>query len=145
MSDSLTNDAIEKTTEIVAAYVANNSLPMADLPTFIRSVHTAVDLISTGKIDMAPVVDRKEPAVPIKRSITQGYLISLEDGQKFKSLKRHLMASYGMTPDDYRTKWGLPKDYPMVAPSYASRRSALAKSVGLGRKRPAGKAPAELE
>ena len=130
---SAVTDLTELTAEIVSAYVAHNSVPMAELPALLQNVRAALGgLGSPVKED--PKVEPLVPAVSVRKSITDDYLISLEDGQKFKSLKRHLMTSYGMTPQDYRTKWGLPKDYPMVAPGYASARSALAKNLGLGRK-----------
>ena len=120
---------IEMTADIVAAYVSANNVAVADLPGLIRSVHQALDGVSEGA---APPEPPKEPAVPIKKSITPDYLICLEDGRKFKSLKRHLRTKYDMSPDQYRSKWGLAKDYPMVAPNYAPARSNLAKQMGLG-------------
>jgi len=124
------SEVIEMTADIVSAYVGNNSVTAADLPALIQSVHRALAGISAGgePVEAAP----KEPAVPVRRSITPDFLICLEDGRKFKSLKRHLRTKYNMTPDDYRTKWGLGKDYPMVAPNYAKARSDLAKQMGLG-------------
>ena len=121
---------IEMTTDIVSAYVGNNSVSTTDLPALIQSVHRALTGVSGGAepVEVAP----KEPAVPLKRSITPDYLICLEDGRKFKSLKRHLRTKYNMSPEEYRAKWGLPKDYPMVAPNYAKARSDLAKQMGLG-------------
>ncbi|HEV2365324.1 MAG TPA: MucR family transcriptional regulator [Caulobacteraceae bacterium] len=123
-------DLIEMTAEIVASYVENNSISTTDLPGLIQSVHRALNAVSSGgePVEAAP----KEPAVPIRRSITPDYLVCLEDGRKFKSLKRHLRTKYNMSPEDYRAKWGLPKDYPMVAPNYAKARSDLAKQMGLG-------------
>lgn len=123
-------ELIELTAEIVASYVENNNLTAADVPALIQSVHRALTSISSGAepVEVAP----KEPAVPVRRSITPDYLICLEDGRKFKSLKRHLRTKYNMSPEDYRAKWGLPKDYPMVAPNYAKARSDLAKQMGLG-------------
>ena len=123
-------DVIEMTAEIVAAYVENNTISTSDLPGLIQSVHRALSGISTGAetVDVAP----KEPAVPVRRSITPDHLVCLEDGRKFKSLKRHLRTKYNMSPEDYRAKWGLAKDYPMVAPNYAKARSELAKQMGLG-------------
>jgi predicted transcriptional regulator len=114
----------------VSAYVGNNSVSATDLPSLIQSIHRALAGVSTGAetVEVAP----KEPAVPLKRSITPDYLICLEDGRKFKSLKRHLRTKYNLSPEDYRSKWGLPKDYPMVAPNYAKARSDLAKQMGLG-------------
>ncbi len=120
------------TTELVAAYVARNSVPVAELPNLIRSVHQSLSGLGSTPVIEEPV--GLKPAVSIKKSITEDYLISLEDGRKFKSLKRYLMSSHNMTPADYRAKWGLPKDYPMVAPAYAKARSELARSTGLGRK-----------
>ncbi|WP_158915634.1 MucR family transcriptional regulator [Caulobacter sp. S45] len=114
--------------DIVAAYVGNNKLSIGELPDLISSVHKALQNAGAPMPEPAPT-----PAVPVKKSITSDFLISLEDGRKYKSLKRHL-ATRGMTPDEYRAKWGLPKDYPMVAASYSAQRSSLAKSLGLGRK-----------
>jgi predicted transcriptional regulator len=124
------SEIIEMTADIVSAYVGNNSVSATDLPSLIQSVHRALAGVSTGveAVEAAP----KEPAVPLKRSITPDYLICLEDGRKFKSLKRHLRTKYNMSPEDYRAKWGLAKDYPMVAPNYAKARSDLAKQMGLG-------------
>jgi predicted transcriptional regulator len=124
------SEVIEMTADIVSAYVGNNSVAAADLPGLIQSVHRALAGISSGAetAEAAP----KEPAVPIRRSITPDYLVCLEDGRKFKSLKRHLRTKYNMSPEEYRAKWSLPKDYPMVAPNYAKARSDLAKQMGLG-------------
>jgi predicted transcriptional regulator len=124
------SEIIEMTADIVSAYVGNNSVSATDLPSLIQSVHRALAGVATGAetVEVAP----KEPAVPLKRSITPDYLICLEDGRKFKSLKRHLRTKYNMSPEDYRAKWGLAKDYPMVAPNYAKARSDLAKQMGLG-------------
>jgi predicted transcriptional regulator len=121
---------IEMTAEIVAAYVENNSISTGDLPALIQSVHRALTLVEAGSEAVAPAP--KEPAVPARRSITPDHLVCLEDGRRFKSLKRHLRTKYNLSPEDYRTKWGLPKDYPMVAPNYAKARSDLAKQMGLG-------------
>jgi len=123
-------EIIEMTADIVSAYVGNNAVNAADLPTLIQAVHQALSGVTTGAepAEAAP----KEPAVPVKRSVTPEFLICLEDGRKFKSLKRHLRTKYNMSPEDYRAKWGLPKDYPMVAPNYAKARSELAKQMGLG-------------
>src|ERR687889_1729808 len=126
------SEVIEMTADIVSAYVGNNSVAAADLPGLIQSVHKALAGVSSGAEPEAAAP--KEPAVPIRRSITPDYLVCLEDGRKFKSLKRHLRTKYNMSPEEYRSKWGLPKDYPMVAPNYAKARSDLAKSMGLGRK-----------
>jgi predicted transcriptional regulator len=123
-------EIIEMTADIVSAYVGANALGAADLPGLIQAVHRALTSVSTAAepVEAAP----KEPAVPLKRSITPEFLICLEDGRKFKSLKRHLRTKYNMSPEDYRAKWDLPKDYPMVAPNYAKARSELAKQMGLG-------------
>ena len=123
-------ETIEMTADVVSAYVGNNSVAAADLPALIQSVHRALAGVVSGAetVEVAP----KEPAVPVKRSITPEFLICLEDGRKFKSLKRHLRTKYNMSPEEYRAKWGLNKDYPMVAPNYAKARSDLAKQMGLG-------------
>ena len=123
---------IETTAEIVAAYVSRNSVPVSELPNLIRSVHDSLTKLGSAPTTAEPVAKR-EPAVSIRKSVTDDFIISLEDGRKFKSMKRYL-SGLGMTPADYRAKWGLPSDYPMVAPAYAARRSALAKTIGLGRK-----------
>jgi predicted transcriptional regulator len=117
-------------TGIVSAYVRNNTVGMADLPDLIRSVHAALQTLSRPS---AAEPEPPRPAVPVKKSIFKDYLICLEDGLKFKSLKRHLRSKYGLSPDEYRQKWGLPADYPMVAPGYSEKRSKLAKKMGLGR------------
>ncbi|MEI9965382.1 MAG: MucR family transcriptional regulator [Caulobacteraceae bacterium] len=124
------SEIIEMTADIVAAYVGANTVASGDLPSLIQSVHRALSGVASGSepVEAAP----KEPAVPIKKSITSDYLICLEDGRKFKSLKRHLRTKYNMSPEEYRAKWGLAKDYPMVAPNYAKARSELAKQMGLG-------------
>lgn len=126
---------VELTAEIVAAYVSNNPVSTTDLPTLINSVHSALGGASGGVAAAAEPADKPKPAVPVRRSVHNDYIICLEDGQKFKSLKRHLMTHYGLTPEQYREKWELPSDYPMVAPSYAEARSRLAKEMGLGQKR----------
>ena len=126
------SEVIEMTADIVSAYVGNNTVAAADLPGLIQSVHRALAGVSGGQ--EAPEAAPKEPAVPVRRSITPDYLICLEDGRKFKSLKRHLRTKYNMSPEEYRAKWNLPKDYPMVAPNYAKKRQQLAKKIGLGRK-----------
>jgi predicted transcriptional regulator len=124
---------IELTATIVSAYVSNNSVPSAEIPNLIGQVHSALKRVSGGQ--MAAPSEPPKPAVPIKRSITPEHLICLEDGMKFKSLKRHLRTRYNMTPEQYREKWGLPADYSMVAPNYAAARSQLAKQMGLGQQR----------
>ena len=126
-------DYIELAADIVSAFVSNNSVPIADLPALIGSVHATL-----GKLTQSSVEEKPEPltpAVSIKRSITPDYIVCLEDGKKFKSLKRHLRTRYDMTPDQYRAKWNLASDYPMVAPNYAAARSELAKNMGLGQQR----------
>jgi predicted transcriptional regulator len=124
---------IEMTADIVAAYVSANSVPAGDVPALVRSVYKALNAVRDGgsAIETPP----QEPAVPIKKSITPEFLICLEDGRKFKSLKRHLRSKYNLSPEEYRAKWALPKDYPMVAPNYARARSELAKRMGLGQGR----------
>ncbi|WP_373473642.1 MucR family transcriptional regulator [Sphingorhabdus lacus] len=128
------NDAAELlitlTADIVAAHVSNNSVSVSDVPTLIGNVHAALAGLS-NEVAAPEVV--LEPAVPVRTSIKRDYIICLEDGKKLKMLKRHLMTHYGMTPDDYRAKWGLAADYPMVAPAYAEQRRVLAKAIGLGR------------
>lgn len=127
-------EIIDLVAHIVSAYVSNNSVPAADLPALIATTHSAIT--GLGEEQAAPPpAERLAPAVSIKKSITADFLICLEDGKKFKSLKRHLRTAYDMTPDEYRAKWGLPPDYPMVAPAYAEARSNLAKSMGLGQQR----------
>jgi predicted transcriptional regulator len=121
---------ITLTADIVAAHVSNNSVAVSDVPTLIGNVHAALAGLSGG--NSAPAV-ALEPAVPIRLSVKKDYIVCLDDGKKLKMLKRHLMTHYGMTPDDYRAKWGLPADYPMVAPAYAEQRRVLAKAIGLGR------------
>src|SRR4051812_6723939 len=120
---------VARTADVVAAYVANNSVAAADLPQLIASVHQTF-----GALLSPPPEEKPTPRIPIKKSITPDHLISLEDGKPYKSLKRHL-GRYGLTPVEYRMKWGLPPDYPMVAPNYAKQRSELAKSLGLGQQR----------
>ena len=129
------NSNITIAAEIVAAYISNNSVASGDLANLIGDVHATLKRLSSGEAEATVVETKLVPAVPIKKSVTPDFIISLEDGKKFKSLKRHLMTSYGMTPDQYRTKWGLPDSYPIVAPNYAAQRSALAKTMGLGQAR----------
>lgn len=129
-----TSDAlIELTADVVAAYVSNNPVPAGELPSLIADVHAALGRVGGGP--EAPVADKQKPAVNPKRSVHDDYIVCLEDGKKFKSLKRHLMTHYGLSPEQYREKWGLDPSYPMVAPNYAAARSQLAKKMGLGRKR----------
>ena len=124
---------IELAADIVSAYVSNNSVPSSELPALINDVHNALLRVTSG---VAPVVvEALKPAVPAKKSITNDFIICLEDGKKFKSLKRHLRTQYNISPEEYREKWGLPADYPMVAPNYAKARSQLAKEMGLGQQR----------
>ena len=131
MEDTTQPELVELTAKIVSAYVSNNSVVASDLPHLISETHAALSRASGGAIP----VEREEqkPKVPVKKSVMPDYLICLEDGKKFKSLKRHL-AIHGLTPDQYRERWGLKADYPMVAPNYAAQRSELAKASGLGRK-----------
>ena len=125
---------IDIVADLVAAYVSNNSMRASDLPDFITSIHASIQALAKGHTDVAPAAP-PTPAVPIKKSLSQDHIICLEDGKKFRSLKRHLGTVYNMTPDEYRAKWGLPKDYPMVAPGYSEIRSKLAKDIGLGQPR----------
>ncbi len=130
-------DAVQIVARVVGAYVSNNRVVAPELPGLILSVHQTVATLRNGG-GSAPA-EALKPAVSVKRSVTDEYLICLEDGLKFKSLKRHLRTSYALTPEQYRAKWNLPHDYPMVAPKYAEHRSKLAKAIGLGRKRAGGK------
>jgi predicted transcriptional regulator len=125
---------IELTANIVSAYVSNNAVSANDIPALISQVHSALLQVSGGQGGEAPP-EALRPAVPVKKSITPDHLVCLEDGKKFKSLRRHLRSQYNMTPEQYREKWGLPADYPMVAPNYAAARSELAKQMGLGQQR----------
>jgi predicted transcriptional regulator len=134
MSDSSGSpNFIELAADIVSAYVSNNSVPATDLPSLINDVHSALVRVTSG----TPIVSSEvpKPAVPTRRSVTNEFIVCLEDGKKFKSLKRHLRTQYNMSPEEYREKWGLPPDYPMVAPNYAKARSQLAKQMGLGQQR----------
>jgi len=126
-------EVVELTADIVAAYVGNNAVPTADITSLINDVYRALTAAVEGKEDQPP--QDLKPAVPVRRSVTPDYIICLEDGKKFKSLRRHLRTDYDLTPEQYREKWGLPHDYPMVAPNYAQARSRLAKEMGLGLKR----------
>ena len=129
MTDKTNNkDLLALTTEIVAAHVSNNTVSLNDLPQLIGQVYQS--LLGIGKI--TPVAVRPQPAVPVKKSVHPDYIVCLEDGKKLKMLKRHLMTAYKLTPEAYRERWGLPPDYPMVAPNYARQRSRLAKEIGLG-------------
>lgn len=135
MDEVAKTELVGLTAEIVSAYVSNNEVVLSDLPALIQDIHQA---LSRATNNSAPV-EREElrPAIPVKRSVTPDYIICLEDGKKFKSLKRHLRTHYNLSPEEYREKWGLPHDYPMVAPNYAAARSALAKKMGLGTRREA--------
>jgi predicted transcriptional regulator len=124
---------IELAADIVSAYVSNNSLPTSELPALLSSIHAALTSATKGHVE--EIKPALAPAVSVKKSVTPDYLICLDDGKKFKSLKRHLRTTYGMTPEQYRAKWDLPRDYPMVAPNYAKARSELAKTMGLGQQR----------
>jgi predicted transcriptional regulator len=132
MSDNGTT-YIQLTAEIVSAYVSNNSVPSGDLSALINQVHSALTRVSSGQVDTS--AEPLKPAISVKKSITPDHIVCLEDGKKFKSLKRHLRTQYSMTPEQYREKWALPADYPMVAPNYAAARSQLAKQMGLGQQR----------
>ena len=130
--DSKPQELLALTTEIVASFVGNNALAMSDLPALIVNVFQA--LRTTGQAEPGKTAETPTPAVPIRKSVQQNFIVCLEDGKKLKMLKRHLATRYQMTPEDYRRRWGLAKDYPMVAPAYAAQRSALARAIGLGRK-----------
>jgi predicted transcriptional regulator len=122
-------ELLRMTSEVTAAYVSNNPLAAAQLPEIIRTIHASLAGLQSGATAAEPLT----PAVPVKRSVHDDYIVCLEDGKKLKMLKRHLRTAYGLTPEEYRQKWGLPADYPMVAPNYAAQRSAFAKKIGLGR------------
>jgi predicted transcriptional regulator len=130
-------DSLGLAAEVVAAYVSNNPLPKSDLPDLILMVHSSLAKLGTEPERALPQAEVKSPAVPIRKSVTPDYLICLEDGKRFKSMRRHLR-DLGLTPEQYREKWRLPSDYPMVAPNYAAHRSALAKKIGFGQKPKAG-------
>ena len=125
-------DLIELSTEIVSAYVSHNAVSPTDLPKLIAEIHGALRALQTNETPLP--VEELKPAVPVRKSVAADYIICLEDGKKFKSLKRHLRTHYNLSPEEYREKWGLPADYPMVAPNYSATRSKLAKDNGLGRK-----------
>lgn len=126
------NELLALTTEIVSSHVSNNVVPVNDLPELIKQTYAS--LASLGQTTEEEPAEKLTPAVPIKRSITDDYIVCLDDGKKLKMLKRHLKTRYNMSPDEYRKRWGLPDDYPMVAPAYAKQRSNLAKKIGLGTK-----------
>ena len=132
MSDQVAGDILGLTAQIVSAHVSNSQISTDALPSLIQSVYRSLSTVGDAAAPQAPA---QTPAVPIRKSVFPEFIICLEDGKKLKMLKRHLKTSYNMTPAEYRAKWGLPRDYPMVAPDYASHRSTLAKSIGLGRKR----------
>jgi predicted transcriptional regulator len=126
---------LELTAELVAAYVSNNSVPAGDLPGLISDVHAALGRVGGGAEAATAILEKPKPAINPKKSVADDFIVCLEDGKKFKSLKRHLMTHYNLTPEQYREKWDLDPSYPMVAPNYAAARSRLAKNMGLGRKR----------
>jgi predicted transcriptional regulator len=130
--DVMKDELVELTAEIVSAYVSNNTVVAGDLPSLISDVHGALRRASVRNHE--PEKEELKPAIAVKKSVTDDYIICLEDGKKLKMLKRHLATAYNMTPEEYRAKWGLKPDYPMVAPNYAAKRQALAKQIGLGRK-----------
>ncbi len=129
--DQRGDETLRMTADIVASFVTNNKVTPEQLTDLIRSIHRTMDALTTGQDERSP--EKLKPAVPINKSINNDYIVCLEDGKKLKMLKRYLRSTYNMSPDDYRRKWGLPADYPMVAPNYAARRSEFAKRIGLGR------------
>jgi predicted transcriptional regulator len=133
MSETTPKGFVDLTASIVSAYVSNNATTAAEIPALISQIHAALVRVSSGGMEAA--AEPSKPAVSIKKSMTSEYLVCLEDGKRFKSLKRHLRTQYNMSPEQYREKWGLPADYPMVAPNYAVARSQLAKKMGLGQQR----------
>ncbi len=137
MENTKGSDLLKLASDIVSAYVSNNPLPVSELPAMIKSVHATLGHLSGAPI--GEVTTSQKPAVPVKKSITPEYLVCLEDGKKLKMLKRYLRSRYALSPDQYRAKWGLPADYPMVASNYAAQRSEFAKKIGLGRSAPAAK------
>ncbi len=134
--EAQSDELLELTAQVVAAHVSNNSIPVNDLPQLIREIYQT--MASVGSAD-GRMAERPNPAVPVKKSVTPDYIVCLEDGKKLKMLKRHLKTAYDMSPEDYRERWNLPSDYPMVAPNYAKQRSRLAKQIGLGTKSRRGK------
>ena len=141
MSDQDAAQLLRLTADIVSAHAAKSSVADEDLPALIRSVHAA--LASAAAPQAPEAAAKREPAVPVKKSVFPDFIVCLEDGKKLKTLKRHLASAFQLTPDEYRTRWGLPRDYPMVAPNYAAKRSALARELGLGRKPAAPEPPPE--
>ncbi|KQP38238.1 MucR family transcriptional regulator [Methylobacterium sp. Leaf104] len=128
-------DYVELTVDIVSAYVSNNPVPPGELAQLITRIHGALSQIASGQVESKAPAVPLQPAIAVKKSVTADHIVCLEDGRTFKSLKRHLRAKYDMSPEQYRAKWGLPPDYPMVAPNYAKARSDLAKAIGLGQTR----------
>lgn len=137
MENTKAGDLLKLASDIVAAYVSNNPIPVSELPAIIKSVHATLGTLSGAPT--SEVATSQKPAVTVKKSITPEYLVCLEDGKRLKMLKRYLRSRYGLSPDQYRAKWGLPADYPMVASNYAAQRSEFAKKIGLGRSAPATK------
>jgi predicted transcriptional regulator len=136
MSETTSTNYIELAADIVSAYVSNNPVPANELSSLIQEVHTALLRVTSGASSSPSLAsEAQKPAIAVKKSLNNDYIICLEDGKKFKSLKRHLRTQYNMSPEEYRDKWGLPSDYPMVAPNYAKARSNLAKQMGLGQQR----------
>ena len=134
MSDSVDrSELLTLTSDIVSSHVANNSVAMADVPNLIEQVFNSLEKLGSAEVE--EVSEKPKPAIPIRRSVTPDYIVCLEDGKKLKMLKRHLRTAYNMTPEEYRDRWGLPADYPMVAPNYAVQRRDLAKKIGLGTNR----------
>jgi predicted transcriptional regulator len=131
MQPAKADDLLKFASEIVAAYVSNNPIPAGEIPGMIKSIHSTLGGLANGLTADAPLAQK--PAIAVKRSITPEYIVCLEDGKKLKMLKRYLRSRYSLTPEEYRAKWGLPADYPMVAPNYAAQRSEFAKKIGLGR------------
>jgi predicted transcriptional regulator len=127
------NDVLALSADIVAAYVGQNTISAAAIPDIIRSVHQALASLGKGSGEPPPPAEKQKPAVPVSRSVQHDFIVCLEDGKKLKMLKRYLRSRFDLSPEDYRRKWGLPPDYPMVAPAYAARRSDFAKKIGLGR------------
>ena len=131
-ANTLQSELLQMAVEVVSAYVSNNTLPTGQIQDVINTVYSSLRSLSDGQPEL--VAEALKPVVPIKKSVTPDYIVCLEDGKKLKMLKRHLRTTYNLTPEDYRAKWGLPSDYPMVAPNYAAQRSDFAKRIGLGRK-----------
>lgn len=131
------DDLLKLVADIVAAYVSNNPVPVSEIPGMIKSVHSTLGSLSSATA--SETMTSQKPAVPVKKSVTNDYIVCLEDGKRLKMLKRYLRSNYNLTPEEYRAKWGLPADYPMVAPNYAAQRSEFAKKIGLGRNAPAHK------